>query len=135
MASEERNYIHPDLDKINKSIGRGGFGEVLLVKHEGKKLARKGVKYNNKNESELSITIYEIEILKELKHKNVVEFKDYYIDTEKNAIYIYTEYYEKGDLLGVIHKKKKRSEYFSFDVFIYLNLIFLGNNELYKGFD
>lgn len=123
------------MDKINQSIGRGGFGEVLLVKHEGKKLARKGVKYNNKDESELSITIYEIEILKELKHKNVVEFKDYYIDTEKNAIYIYTEYYEKGDLLGVIHKKKKRSEYFSFDVFIYLNLIFLGNNELYKGFD
>lgn len=135
MASEEKKHTSPDTDEIIKPIGRGSYGKVLLVKHFGEILARKEVKYNPENASTIYDTIHEIEVLKGLYYKNIIELKDYYIDTEKNKIYIYTKYYEKGDLWKIIDEKKEKGEVFSIEVYFYLNLLFIGNDELYDGFN
>lgn len=120
MSTEENNYTLPDRDAIAKLIGLGGYSKVTLVKHECKILARKEVNYNNENARKVDDTIHEIEVLKELKHENIVELEDYYIDNGKNIIYIYTKYYERGDLCGIIKEKKEKREDFSFDVYIYI---------------
>lgn len=121
MSSEEINYTLPDTDEVVDFIEKGGYGKVCLVKHEGRILARKEVEYSSENASKVDDTIHEIEVLKGLKHTNIVEINDYYIDTEKNIIYIYTEYCEKGDLLGIVDEKRGKKENFSFVVFFQSN--------------
>lgn len=70
MSTEEINYTQPDLDEIVDYISKGGFGKICLVLHDGEILARKEVV--RKNAGNVGLTINEIEILKGLKHKNVV---------------------------------------------------------------
>lgn len=74
MLYEENNYTFPNLDEIIKLIGEGGYGKVCLVRHEGRILARKEVRYNANNESAVNHTIHEIDILQNLHHGNVVEY-------------------------------------------------------------
>lgn len=124
MSSEDINYTLPDADEMVEFIEKGGYGKVCLVKHEGSTLARKEVKYSSENASKVDDAIHEIEVLKGLKHTNVIDIKDYYIDTEKNIIYIYTEYFENGDLFGKIREKRRKNEDFSFVVLFYLVLFF-----------
>lgn len=82
MSSEENNYRIIDTDKYLETIGAGGYGKIFLYEHDGETLARKEVTYDCKNLNNVDDTIREIDLLKEFKHKNVVELKDYYIDTE-----------------------------------------------------
>lgn len=118
MSSEEGNYTLPDLDEVIKFIGKGGYGKVNLILQDYQIFARKEVAYDLKNIQNVDRTIGEIEVLKGLKHKNIVELKDSYIDLDKKIIYIYTKYYEKGDLWKVIDDKKKKKESFSFVVYL-----------------
>lgn len=74
MLYEENNYTFPNLDEIIKLIGEGGYGKVCLVRHEGRILARKEVRYNANNESAVNHAIHEIDILQNLHHGNVVEY-------------------------------------------------------------
>lgn len=74
MLYEENNYTFPNLDEIIKLIGEGGYGKVILVRHEGRILARKEVRYNANNESAVNHAIHEIDILQNLHHGNVVEY-------------------------------------------------------------
>lgn len=71
MLYEENNYTFPNLDEIIKLIGEGGYGKV---RHEGRILVRKEVRYNANNESAVNHAIHEIDILQNLHHGNVVEY-------------------------------------------------------------
>lgn len=71
MLYEENNYTFPNLDEIIKLIGEGEYGKV---RHEGRILVRKEVRYNANNESALNHAIHEIDILQNLHHGNVVEY-------------------------------------------------------------
>lgn len=114
MSSDEIIYSVPETDEILASIGEGGLGKVNLVRHFGEILARKEVKFNSK---EIENKFSELDLVKMLKHKSVVGLEDYFIDIDKMTIYIYTKYYEKGDLCKIIDGKKEEREDFSFYVF------------------
>ncbi|KAG0241467.1 Serine/threonine-protein kinase Nek2 [Mortierella sp. GBA43] len=53
--------------------------------------------------------VAEVNILRDLKHPNIVEFLERVIDRENSFIYILMEYCEGGDLAAVIkrHREKK----------------------------
>lgn len=121
----------PNFDEIIDFIDRGTCGKVYLVKHFGEILARKGVRFNSR---EIKRVTCEVSKLKELQQKNRVEWKDFYIDTDKNAVYIYTKYYKKGNLLKMINEKKEKKEDFSFDVFFFLNILFIGDRKFNNRF-
>ncbi|KAF9209919.1 G2-specific serine/threonine protein kinase [Haplosporangium sp. Z 27] len=53
--------------------------------------------------------VAEVNILKDLKHPNIVEFLERAIDRENSFIYILMEYCEGGDLASVIRRHKEKS--------------------------
>lgn len=121
MSNNRRDGNPAIVDKIIKSIGKGSYGDVLLVKRYDDILARKEVKCNDKStQIVINRRLHEIDTLKELNNENILKLSSYYIDMDNtDRIYIYTEYYEKGDLWKRISHKKKRVEDFSIGVLFY----------------
>lgn len=94
-----------DSDIFIKQIGKGGQGCVELVIHDGERVARKEVKVK---ESDVDHVEKEIEILKELRDRNVLIFKDAIYDDIKHIYYIYTEYFKNGSLSDIIKKQNDK---------------------------
>lgn len=90
-------------DNIKKVIGKGSFGEVYLVINNGCELARKDIKVNN---SDVNNIRQEIDLLKKLRDRNVIIYKNDIYDVEKGIYHIYTEYFENGDLFCIIKKQR-----------------------------
>lgn len=90
-------------DNIKKVIGKGSFGEVYLVINKGCELARKDIKVNN---SDVNNIHQEIDLLKNLRDRNVIIYKNDMYDKEKGMYHIYTEYFEYGDLYNIIKKHR-----------------------------
>ncbi|EAR96270.2 plant dual-specificity MAP kinase kinase family domain protein (macronuclear) [Tetrahymena thermophila SB210] len=94
-------------------IGRGNFGSATLVKEIAtqilfiaKKIILAGLK-----EREQESAKQEAELLKSLKHPNIVAYKDsFMID---GTLIIIMEYCEEGDIAFHIKRKKNKQEYFS----------------------
>lgn len=94
------NYI------IKQSIGRGGFGEVFF----GKDLVTKrdvAIKVIP-NQKLGANSIREIDILRSLKHENIIELYDDH--KTENQTYLFLEYCEGGDLQGLIERSRGLSE-------------------------
>lgn len=72
-------------------------------------LARKEIDYRRMSQKEKEQLVSEVNILRDLKHPNIVEFLERVIDRENSFIYILMEYCEGGDLAAVIrrHREKK----------------------------
>ncbi|KAF8939807.1 hypothetical protein BGZ58_008639 [Dissophora ornata] len=94
-----------------ESIGSGSFGLIRKVrrKTDGKILARKEIDYRKMSTKEKEQLVAEVNILKDLKHPNIVEFLERVIDREHSFIYILMEYCEGGDLAAVIRRHKEKS--------------------------
>ncbi|KAF9359817.1 G2-specific serine/threonine protein kinase [Mortierella sp. AD094] len=99
-----------DYDAL-ESIGSGSFGLIRKVrrKADGKILARKEIDYRKMSTKEKEQLVAEVNILKDLKHPNIVEFLERVIDRENSFIYILMEYCEGGDLASVIRRHKEKS--------------------------
>lgn len=66
-------------------------------------------------ESEKQMLVSEVNLLRELRHSNIVRYYDRIIDRIKATIYIVMEHCEKGDLSNIISKhKRERYEIFSY---------------------
>lgn len=52
-------------------------------------------------------------ILRELKHPNIVRYFDRIIDKESAKIYIVMEYCEGGDMAAMIKRQKREKQFFS----------------------
>lgn len=94
-----------------ESIGSGSFGLIRKVrrKADGKILARKEIDYRKMTTKEKEQLVAEVNILKDLKHPNIVQFLERVIDREHCFIYILMEYCEGGDLAAVIKRHKESS--------------------------
>ncbi|KAG0266084.1 Serine/threonine-protein kinase Nek2 [Mortierella polycephala] len=92
-----------------ESIGSGSYGLIRKVKRkeDGKILARKEIDYRKMSTKEKEQLVSEVNILKDLKHPNIVEFLERVIDRENCFIYILMEYCEGGDLASVIRRHKE----------------------------
>lgn len=99
--------------EIIRSIGKGGFSKVCLVDRNGNKLARKQIEIAPGCFKSIE---KEVTILKELRDRNVIIYKDSLLVESENRLYIYTEYLENGDLWNIIDKRKKMKKDLSLKV-------------------
>ena len=91
--------------KLFKLLGKGSFGEVYLTSktNNPKLLATKRIDIKSpKNQKMLSYLNYEISIMKELSHPNIIKLYDF-IPT-RNHYYVIMEYCNGGSLSDCLKK-------------------------------
>ena len=99
-------------------IGKGNFGRIskIIRKSDQKTLIWKELDYGQMSEKEKEQIVSEVNILRELKHPNIVRYYDRIIDKKHSRIYIIMEYCEGGDLNQLIKRCKKTGEYIAEDI-------------------
>lgn len=92
-----------------QEIGAGTFGKVWKVRRNEDQaiLVWKELKYGSMNEKEKKQLVDEVNILRDLNHKNIVKYHDRIIDRERKTIYIVMEHCSGGDIAGIIAERKK----------------------------
>lgn len=74
-------------------------------------LVWKELDYGSMGESEKQMLVSEVNLLRELKHPNIVRYYDRVIDRSNTTLYIVMEYCEGGDLASLISKCIKDRRY------------------------
>jgi len=89
------------------NIGQGMTGKVYKAKHkkENRFYAIKKLNFNEINEKERIAIQDEVNLLKQLKHPNIVTYKDSFFDKE-NCLNIVMVFCEMGDMYTKIRKQK-----------------------------
>lgn len=72
-----------------------------------KVFAWKEMDYGSMSETEKQMLVSEVNLLRELKHPNIVRYYDRIIDRSKTTIYIVMEYCEGGDLATIISRCRR----------------------------
>lgn len=70
-------------------------------------LVWKELNYGQMTDSEKQMLVSEVNLLRELRHSNIVRYYDRIIERTKATIYIVMEHCEKGDLSNIISKHKR----------------------------
>ncbi|CCH62029.1 hypothetical protein TBLA_0G00820 [Henningerozyma blattae CBS 6284] len=99
--------------QVLEEIGRGSFGSVRKVIYNPTKtvMVRKEIKYGHMNSKERQQLIAECSIVSQLKQSNIVEFFSWDFDEQKEVLYLYMEYCNKGDLSQMIKRYKQERRY------------------------
>ncbi|KAL1924584.1 uncharacterized protein VTP21DRAFT_4238 [Calcarisporiella thermophila] len=99
-------------------IGTGSFGLIRKIrrKSDNKILARKELSFRQMTDKERQQLVSEVNILRELRHPNIVRYYERFVDKERGYIYIIMEYCGGGDLAAVIRRAKKEGKFISEDV-------------------
>lgn len=99
-----------DLYEFGKELGRGGFSVVRegINKETGEKVAIKIIEKNQTNPEELNLLHREIDIMRKLHHKNIIELIDVF--DEPTHIYLVLELVTGGELFDQIVKRGSYSE-------------------------
>ena len=102
-----------DYYELMNSVGEGHFGKVSKCKNKktGEYYAVKIINKIKLKQNDLELIRQEKNILKLIKHENIIELKDFFED--KQYIYFITEFYEGGDLLTYLEEKQKIGEQIS----------------------
>ncbi|TKC40213.1 hypothetical protein EI555_003210 [Monodon monoceros] len=95
------------------TIGTGSYGRCQKIrrKSDGKILVWKELDYGSMTEAEKHMLVSEVNLLRELKHPNIVRYYDRIIDRTNTTLYIVMEYCEGGDLASAITKGTKERQY------------------------
>ncbi|KAJ1340464.1 hypothetical protein BSLG_004911 [Batrachochytrium salamandrivorans] len=90
-----------------EAVGSGSFGLIRKVRRliDGKILARKEIDYRKMSEKEKKQLVAEVNILRELRHPNILIIEPVMIVMDSS--YLLIEYCEGGDLAAVIKRCKK----------------------------
>ena len=104
--------------EVLEHVGKGSFGAVMKIrrKQDGKLLVWKEISYGKMKEKEKQQLVSEVNILRELRHPNIVKYYDRIIDKANSKLYIVMEYCEKGDLGQLIKKCNRDKDFLSEDV-------------------
>ncbi|NXE32547.1 NEK2 kinase, partial [Ptilorrhoa leucosticta] len=99
----------PDDYEVLLTIGAGSYGKCRKVrrKADGKILVWKELDYGAMTESEKQMLVSEVNLLRELRHPNIVRYYDRIIDRSSTTLYIVMEYCDGGDLATLIAKRAK----------------------------
>ena len=98
-----------ELFKYKKKLGEGASGKVLLVEQKfGNKQKCALKELHRKHKVNAQLFLREVVILESLKHPNILELYDIYLD--KSSYFIATAYYSGGEFFDRIIKIKKFSE-------------------------
>jgi serine/threonine protein kinase len=103
-----------DKYEVLEKIGKGSFGSVTKVKRkqDGKTFVWKEINYGRMNEKEKYQLVTEVNILRELRHPNIVRYIDRIIDKQQAKIFIVMEYCDGGDIGREIKQFRKDGSYF-----------------------
>ena len=114
---------------LKETLGKGTFGVVKLSinKQTGEKVAIKVINEKNIPTEEKLNFLREIEILKTLKHPNILRIYSYI--TKEKQLYLITEYIRGIELLQYISLKKKIEEK---EACLYFQQIICGLEYLHK---
>ncbi|KAM4522534.1 serine/threonine-protein kinase Nek2 [Odontesthes bonariensis] len=95
------------------TIGSGSYGRCQKIrrKSDGKILVWKELDYGTMAESEKQMLVSEVNLLRELKHPNIVRYYDRIIDRTNATLYIVMEHCEGGDLSSLISRCIKERRY------------------------
>ncbi|XP_023695186.1 serine/threonine-protein kinase Nek2 [Paramormyrops kingsleyae] len=95
------------------TIGSGSYGKCQKIrrKSDGKMLVWKELDYGTMAEAEKQMLVSEVNLLRELRHPNIVRYHDRIIDRTNTTLYIVMEYCEGGDLSGLISRCLKERRY------------------------
>ncbi|KAM6914952.1 serine/threonine-protein kinase Nek2 [Xenentodon cancila] len=99
--------------EVLSSIGSGSYGRCQKIrrKSDGRILVWKELDYGTMAESEKQMLVSEVNLLRELKHPNIVRYYDRIIDRTNTTLYIVMEYCEGGDLSSLISRCIKERHY------------------------
>ena len=99
-----------DLYEFGKELGRGGFSVVRegVNKENGEKVAIKIIEKNQAKGEELNLLQREIDIMRKLKHKNIISLVDVF--DEATHIYLVLELVTGGELFDQIVNRGSYSE-------------------------
>mmetsp|Transcript_50311 Transcript_50311/g.118385 ORF Transcript_50311/g.118385 Transcript_50311/m.118385 type:complete len:617 (+) Transcript_50311:196-2046(+) len=102
----------------NVELGKGKFGVVRLCTNRktGQPAAIKIMQKRDKDDKEMKLMMREIEIMKNVKHQNCIDF--YAMYESRNHIYIIMEVVTGGQLLDRIIEKEHYSETEAAHVFV-----------------
>lgn len=94
--------------RVLQVIGEGTFGKVskILRLHDSQVLVWKELHYGRMSEKEKEQLVAEVNILREVNHKNIVKYYDRIIDRDAKKIYIIMEYCSGGDLASIIRQRQ-----------------------------
>merc|ERR550514_1678038 len=102
----------PDAYELMEEIGAGSFASVHRIrrKADGRILVWKEIRYGNMNDREKQQLVAEVNILRELRHPNIVRYYDRVIDKQRRKIFVVMEYCEHGDLGSVVKANRKHND-------------------------
>jgi NIMA (never in mitosis gene a)-related kinase len=86
---------------IIRKLGEGSFGCVYLAKRltDGKVYALKKVKLLSMHDKDKKNSLNEVRLMASIKHTNIIEYKEAFIDDSSGSLCLIMEYAEKGDLI------------------------------------
>jgi serine/threonine protein kinase len=96
-----------DIYEFVKNIGNGMYGQVYLTQHklEKKQYAVKRINFQDINQRDRENLENEVRLLQELRHPNIVSYKDSFCDNE-NYFNIVMIYCDGGDVYNKIRSSK-----------------------------
>ncbi|KAL1918629.1 uncharacterized protein VTP21DRAFT_2651 [Calcarisporiella thermophila] len=99
-------------------IGSGSFGLIRKIrrKSDGKILARKELNFHQMSEKERQQLVAEVNILRGLRHPNIVRYYERFVDKERGILNIIMEWCGGGDLGTLIRRCKKEGKYIGEDI-------------------
>lgn len=123
----EHGKLKPDDFEFIMPLGRGAFGEVVLVKKDDSYYAMKIMKKRKFN-GLINLVLTEKEIQRKVKNRLVVSLK--YAFQTFDKLFIVSEYCAGGDMRSLISNKTRLSET---EARFYLAEILIGIEELHKN--
>ena len=103
MPSTLEDYI------VLETIGTGTYGKCrkIVRKKDQRILVWKEMDYGTMSNAEKELLVSEVNLLRELRHKNIVRYYDRIIDRDNTTLYLVMEYCPNGDLASLIAKNRK----------------------------
>ncbi|XP_019371968.1 PREDICTED: serine/threonine-protein kinase Nek2 [Gavialis gangeticus] len=103
----------PEDYEVLLTIGAGSYGKCQKVRRraDAKVLVWKELDYGSMTEMEKQMLVSEVNLLRELKHPNIVRYYDRIVDRTNTTLYIVMEYCEGGDLASLIARCTKERYY------------------------
>lgn len=85
---------------LEKVVGKGAFGTVYKAKEKqtGEYCAIKEINISKMDSKQIQFTLNEIRILASVKHPNIVEYKNAFLENNNKTMCIVMELLEGGDL-------------------------------------
>lgn len=134
LDSNYKNHKEHEVDKytIISKIGHGSQGEVFCAKHNDNYYAIKKIK--NLTREKMKSVKKEIEIMKKIKHDNIIKLHEVLYDEENKIIYLVMDYLKDGVLFSINDKyqcdKFDKKIIYNYIKQIVSGLIYLHKNEI-----